>query len=141
MIPSTNRRLVHVKSVGAKCSPAGTVRKFGDGGCWLRCRHSHLTSVQNCKVRSKIALVLLRNETYSIPHIALIWLLVILFPQLKEYLSGARFSSDDEVVMCASKWLNEQGNDFYQAGVSKLVLRSEKRLNRFSDYVEIDMLV
>lgn len=59
-----------------------------------------------------------------------------LFPKLKEHLSGTRFSSDSDVKTAAENWLNGQGRDFYQAGLNKLVLRSDKCLNRFGDYVE-----
>ncbi|GFT69947.1 uncharacterized protein TNCV_4732681 [Trichonephila clavipes] len=59
-----------------------------------------------------------------------------LFPRLKEHLSGRRFSSDSAVKTTAETWLNEQGPDFYQGGLSKLVLRSDKCLNRLGDYVE-----
>ncbi|GBL97333.1 hypothetical protein AVEN_170458-1 [Araneus ventricosus] len=44
----------------AKRLPVGLVRKYG-GVCQLRCHH--LTAVQNCEVRPKIALVLLQNGT------------------------------------------------------------------------------
>ncbi|GFX14463.1 hypothetical protein TNCV_1616461 [Trichonephila clavipes] len=33
-------------------------------------------------------------------------------------------------------WLNGQGPDFYQDGLSKLVLRSDNCLNRLGDYIE-----
>ncbi|GBL72611.1 hypothetical protein AVEN_74287-1 [Araneus ventricosus] len=59
-----------------------------------------------------------------------------LFPKLKEHLSGARFSSDSDVKTAAENWLNGQGHDFYPARLNKLVLRSDKYLNRFGDYVE-----
>ncbi|GBO23404.1 hypothetical protein AVEN_135578-1 [Araneus ventricosus] len=36
----------------------------------------------------------------------------------------------------ANNWLNCQGRNFYQSGLSKLVLRSDKWLNRFGDHVE-----
>ncbi|GFT70166.1 uncharacterized protein TNCV_3456311 [Trichonephila clavipes] len=58
------------------------------------------------------------------------------FPRLKEPLSGRRFSSDSAVKTSAETWLNEQGPDFYQDGLSKLVLRSDKCLIRLGDYVE-----
>ena len=59
-----------------------------------------------------------------------------LFPALKRHLSETRFTSDDAVKTAAEKWLNEQGPDYYQAGINKLVKRSDKCLNRFGDYVE-----
>ncbi|GBO26057.1 hypothetical protein AVEN_248149-1 [Araneus ventricosus] len=59
-----------------------------------------------------------------------------LSPKSKEYLSGTRFSSESDVKTTAENWLNVQGRDFCQAGLNKLVLRSDKCLNRFDDYVE-----
>ncbi|GBM86068.1 hypothetical protein AVEN_3894-1 [Araneus ventricosus] len=59
-----------------------------------------------------------------------------LFPKLKEQLSRTRFSSDSDVKTAAENWLNGLGCDFYQAELNKLVLRSDKCLNRFGDYVE-----
>ncbi|GBL92921.1 hypothetical protein AVEN_54577-1 [Araneus ventricosus] len=58
------------------------------------------------------------------------------FPKLKEYLSETRFSSDNDVKKAADNWLNGQGRDFYQAGLNKFVLLSDKSPNRFGDYVE-----
>ncbi|GBM44138.1 hypothetical protein AVEN_93778-1 [Araneus ventricosus] len=52
------------------------------------------------------------------------------------HLSGRRFSSNSHVKTAANNWLNGQGRDFYQAGLNKLVLISDKCLNRFRDYVE-----
>ncbi|GBN45370.1 hypothetical protein AVEN_85024-1 [Araneus ventricosus] len=59
-----------------------------------------------------------------------------LFPKFKEHLAGTRFSSDTDVKTAAENCLNGQGRDFYQAGLNKLVLRSDKYLNRFVDNVE-----
>ncbi|GBM33170.1 hypothetical protein AVEN_83679-1 [Araneus ventricosus] len=53
-----------------------------------------------------------------------------------KYLSGTRVSSDSEVKTAAENCLNGQRRDFYTAGLNKLVLRSDKCLNRFGDYVE-----
>ncbi|GBO28814.1 hypothetical protein AVEN_24435-1, partial [Araneus ventricosus] len=61
---------------------------------------------------------------------------IYFFPKLKEHLSGTRFSSGSDVDTSAENWLNRQGRDFDQAGSNKLVLRSDKRLIRFGDYVE-----
>ncbi|GBM33208.1 hypothetical protein AVEN_28201-1 [Araneus ventricosus] len=49
-----------------------------------------------------------------------------------KHLSGTRFSSNNDVKTAAENC----GRDFYQAGLNKLVLRSDKCLNRFGDYVE-----
>ncbi|GBN94279.1 hypothetical protein AVEN_79782-1 [Araneus ventricosus] len=59
-----------------------------------------------------------------------------LFPKLKERSSGTRFSLKSDVKTPAENWLNGQGLDFYQAGLIKLILLSDKCLNRFGDYVE-----
>ncbi|GBO19223.1 hypothetical protein AVEN_70724-1 [Araneus ventricosus] len=48
-----------------------------------------------------------------------------LLPKLKEHLSGTRFSSHSDVKTAAENWLNGQERDFYQARLSKLVLRSD----------------
>ncbi|GBL93076.1 hypothetical protein AVEN_216437-1 [Araneus ventricosus] len=53
-----------------------------------------------------------------------------------KYLTGTRFSSESYVKTAAENWLNGQGCDFYQVGLNKLILRSDKCLNRFGDYVE-----
>ncbi|GBN43836.1 hypothetical protein AVEN_137872-1 [Araneus ventricosus] len=55
-----------------------------------------------------------------------------------KHLSGTRLLSESDVKTATENWLNEQGRDFYQAGLNKLVLRSDKCLNtcRFGDYVE-----
>ncbi|GBN22238.1 hypothetical protein AVEN_131378-1 [Araneus ventricosus] len=53
-----------------------------------------------------------------------------------KHLSGTSSSSNSDVKTAAENWLNLQGRDFYQDGLNKLVLRSDKRLNRFGDYVE-----
>ncbi|GBO32426.1 hypothetical protein AVEN_267478-1 [Araneus ventricosus] len=60
-----------------------------------------------------------------------------LFLKLKEHLSVTRFSSEKDVKTTTENWLNRQGRDFYQSGLSKLILRSDKCLNRFGDYVEM----
>ncbi|GBN19353.1 hypothetical protein AVEN_61676-1 [Araneus ventricosus] len=53
-----------------------------------------------------------------------------------KHLSGTRLSSNSDVKTAAENWLNGQGRDFYQAGLNKLVLHSDKCLNRFGDCVE-----
>ncbi|GBO00533.1 hypothetical protein AVEN_21184-1 [Araneus ventricosus] len=53
-----------------------------------------------------------------------------------KHLSGTRFSSNNDVKTAAENGLNGKGRDFYQAGLNKLVLRSDKCPNRFGDYVE-----
>ncbi|GBM65278.1 hypothetical protein AVEN_193812-1 [Araneus ventricosus] len=53
-IPLKIRRvwgLLHAKSyIVAKRPPVGVARKFGEGGCQLRCRPRHLIEVQNYEV-------------------------------------------------------------------------------------------
>ncbi|GBO21657.1 hypothetical protein AVEN_213958-1 [Araneus ventricosus] len=53
-----------------------------------------------------------------------------------KHYAGTMFSSEADVKTVVENWLNGQGRDFYQAGLNKLVLRSDKCPNRFGDYVE-----
>ncbi|GBN73926.1 hypothetical protein AVEN_117484-1 [Araneus ventricosus] len=50
--------------------------------------------------------------------------------QETEHLTGTRFSSDSDVKTAAENNPNGQGRGFYQVGLNKLVLRSDKCLNR-----------
>ncbi|GBN87626.1 hypothetical protein AVEN_261437-1 [Araneus ventricosus] len=59
-----------------------------------------------------------------------------LYTRLKEHLSRTTFSSENDVKTVAENWLNGHGRDFYLALLNRLVLRSDKCLNRFGDYVE-----
>ncbi|GBM05784.1 hypothetical protein AVEN_263-1 [Araneus ventricosus] len=49
-----------------------------------------------------------------------------------KHLSGTRFFSNSDVKTAVENWLDMQGRDFYQA----VVLRLDKCLNIFDDYVE-----
>ncbi|GBM26741.1 hypothetical protein AVEN_175894-1 [Araneus ventricosus] len=53
------------KWVWCTLDPSGLLVWCGslERGCELRCGSRHLTMAQNCEFRSKIALVLLQNET------------------------------------------------------------------------------
>ncbi|GFW76166.1 hypothetical protein TNCV_2058131 [Trichonephila clavipes] len=44
---------------------------------------------------------------------------------------------DSAVKSSTETWLNEQGSDFYQDGLNKLVLCSDKCLNTLGDYVKM----
>ncbi|GBL83481.1 hypothetical protein AVEN_196338-1 [Araneus ventricosus] len=44
--------------------------------------------------------------------------------------------ANNDVKTAAENWFNGQGRGFYQAGINKLVLRSDKCLNRCGDNVE-----
>ncbi|GBO05615.1 hypothetical protein AVEN_141593-1 [Araneus ventricosus] len=64
------------------------------------------------------------------PHTAQIWHPIWF---LNTYLDKVLQTSD--VKTAAENSLNWQGRDFYQSGLTKLVLRSDKCLNKFGDYV------
>ncbi|GBM03196.1 hypothetical protein AVEN_70611-1 [Araneus ventricosus] len=51
-------------------------------------------------------------------------------PIHSKHLFGTRFSSDSDVKTAADNWSNGQGRDFQQAWLNKLVLSSDKCLNR-----------
>ncbi|GBN46937.1 hypothetical protein AVEN_90639-1 [Araneus ventricosus] len=53
-----------------------------------------------------------------------------------KHLSETMFSSNSDVKTAAENWINGQGRDSYQARLKKLVLGSDKCLNRFGDYAE-----
>ncbi|GBM70590.1 hypothetical protein AVEN_161391-1 [Araneus ventricosus] len=53
-----------------------------------------------------------------------------------KHLSGTRFHSDSDVQTSAENRFDGLERDFYKARLNKLVLRSNKCLNRFGDYVE-----
>jgi histone-lysine N-methyltransferase SETMAR len=47
-----------------------------------------------------------------------------LFPNLKEFLVGRLFKSDDEVKGAVKEWLNGLAAEVYDEGVQKLVTRN-----------------
>jgi hypothetical protein len=59
-----------------------------------------------------------------------------LFCYLKEFLSGKRFDSDDEVKETVKDWLSSQAADFYDIGIQKLEEHYDKLLNQNGNYVE-----
>ena len=61
---------------------------------------------------------------------------LFLFSKLQEHLSGARFSSDNDVKAASEYWLSSLGRNFYQASLNKLVLFWNKYRKRFGYYVE-----
>ncbi|GBL86506.1 hypothetical protein AVEN_194771-1 [Araneus ventricosus] len=82
---------------------------------------------QNSRIAAKFRVRSLEALLYS-PHSV---------PNLgSKHLSGTRFFSNNDVKTAAENWLDGQGRDFYQDGLNKLALRSDKCLNRFGDYVE-----
>ncbi len=54
-----------------------------------------------------------------------------LFLHLKNHLAGKMFSDNDEVIELIS-----QAAAFYDVGISNLVSRCDKCINKFGDYVE-----
>ncbi|GBM60960.1 hypothetical protein AVEN_90164-1 [Araneus ventricosus] len=58
------------------------------------------------------------------------------FPKLWEHFTRTSCSSDSDVKTAAENLLIGKGRNFYQAGLDKYVLHSDKHLNIFGDYVE-----
>jgi hypothetical protein len=58
-----------------------------------------------------------------------------LFGPLKTHLGGKRFA-DEEVEAEVRKWLRQQSNDFYAAGLNILVKRWDKCINIGGGYVD-----
>ncbi|GBM68399.1 hypothetical protein AVEN_86456-1 [Araneus ventricosus] len=44
--------------------------------------------------------------------------------------------TNSDVKTAAENCLKEKGREFYQTGLNELILRSDKCLNRFGDYLE-----
>ncbi len=59
-----------------------------------------------------------------------------LFLHLKNHLAGKTFSDNDEVIEEVTNWFNSQAAAFYDVGISNLVSRFDKCINKFGDYVE-----
>ncbi len=50
--------------------------------------------------------------------------------------SGKMFSDNDEIIEEVTNWFNSQAAVFYEVGISNLVSRCDKCINKFGDYVE-----
>ena len=59
-----------------------------------------------------------------------------LFPELKEYLKGQRFSCDEEVKSAVRKWFQKQNTNFKDTFKKKLVQLWRKCIEVRSDFVE-----
>jgi hypothetical protein len=55
---------------------------------------------------------------------------------MKKFLAGQRFISDDDAKPAVRQWFRAQPAEFYNSGISKLVVRWDKCLNRGGDLVE-----
>ncbi|XKL61430.1 hypothetical protein PGB90_008487 [Kerria lacca] len=59
-----------------------------------------------------------------------------LFLHLKRYLGGITFSNNDELRATVTEYFANLEASHYEEGISKLVQRYDKCLNRYGDYVE-----
>ena len=59
-----------------------------------------------------------------------------LFPQLKKYLKGHHYDNDEEVIADVRRWCREQPSEFFADGVSQLVKRWRRCVDRDGDYIE-----
>ncbi|GBM26184.1 hypothetical protein AVEN_171305-1 [Araneus ventricosus] len=106
-------------------------------------QNSHLNFCNNSLVLRAVLVLSCRKVTQSLnttghlSRMASRWPSdYFLFPKLKEHSSGIRFSSSSDAKIATENWLNGQGCGFYQDGLNKLVLRSDKFIDIFCDYVE-----
>ncbi|XP_055943484.1 histone-lysine N-methyltransferase SETMAR-like [Argiope bruennichi] len=58
------------------------------------------------------------------------------FGKLKNHLGGSLFSNEDQIQTAFLSWLQDQRAIFYSQGIERLVLSSDKCLQRLGDYVE-----
>lgn len=59
-----------------------------------------------------------------------------LFPKLKETFGGVRFNSTEEIEDAVTDYFKKLDASHYRLGIDKLIVRYEKCLERFGDYVE-----
>lgn len=59
-----------------------------------------------------------------------------LFPTLKKHFGDRRFNSTHEIEAAVTDYFKNLDAKSYSVGIGKLVLRYEKCLERFGDYVE-----
>ena len=59
-----------------------------------------------------------------------------LFPELKKWLGGRRFGTNEELQDTVKAYFRSLAATFYEEGIEKLVHRYEKCLNLCGDYVE-----
>ena len=59
-----------------------------------------------------------------------------LFPKLKKEIEDRRFQNDEEVKEIVENFINGLGAEFYFTAFEKLVMRAEKYIEKFGDYVE-----
>jgi hypothetical protein len=58
------------------------------------------------------------------------------FLHLKTFLGGRRFHVNNKVKEAVNKWFASQAESVYNAGIQKLVLHYNKRLNNGGNYVK-----
>lgn len=59
-----------------------------------------------------------------------------LFPNLKKYLGGQRFSTNDEVIAAVDEYFDDLQDSFYKSGIESLEKRWRKCILLEGDYVE-----
>ena len=81
---------------------------------------------------------LLDGNRLTIHRTVQTWCRVIfhLLRYLKEFLSGKRFATDDEIKEAVQGWLSSQAVDVYDLGIQKLAERYEKSSNKYENYVK-----
>lgn len=67
--------------------------------------------------------IILSNHRVSVARIA-------------QELDGRQFSNDNQVQTAVLSWIQDQGAIVYRQAIERLVLRSDKCLQRLGDYVE-----
>ena len=58
----------------------------------------------------------------------------ILFPNLKKYVHGLHFGSDEEVVTAVEEWVNGKDPDFFSSGLMALEHRWSKCITQEGNY-------
>ncbi len=59
-----------------------------------------------------------------------------LFPNMKSHFAGSDFDNDEEIKDAVMTYLKSLDANFYEEGISKLIHRCDKCINRLGNYVE-----
>ena len=94
----------------------------------------HLTKrIGQCKKIDQIGFELLHHPPYSKDLAPSDY---YRFPQLKKYLKGTKFASDNDVIQTTEAWFEDQSSEFYLRGLNMLEYRCNKCIDMKGDYVE-----
>ena len=109
--------------------------------CWGKLSKGVLLQLDNVRVHTcKAAMDAVERKGYElIPHPAYLPDLApsdfFLFPNLKKYIRGRHFRSDEEVATAVEEWVNRKDPDFFISGLMALEHRWSKCITLEGNYI------